>query len=57
MFAFGLNNYGQLGVGPTERESEFEPEQVLDLDASESIIEIAGGEHHSMILTDKGKVL
>ena len=57
VFAFGLNNYGQLGVGESEREVEFEPEEIKGLNPEEGIVEIAGGEHHSMFLDGLGRPL
>ena len=57
VYAFGLNNYGQLGIGESERESEFEPERVQGLSVEDGIVEISGGEHHSMVLTAKGNSL
>jgi regulator of chromosome condensation len=51
VYACGLNNYGQLGIGHFQ-EHEFEPEKVDGLE--NGIARIAGGEHHSMILDVNG---
>ena len=55
MYSFGLNNYGQLGLGHTE--SVDAPEQVEGLDGSIKIVEMSGGEHHSIALDNQGQVL
>lgn len=57
VFSFGLNNYGQLGVGEPVEDSSWTAQQVLELDPADGIEMIAGGEHHSMILTSNGKSL
>ena len=57
MFAWGLNNFGQLGTGDVE--SRFMPEK---LPASwkeveeEGITDMSGGQHHTILCTAKGKV-
>ncbi len=55
LYAWGLNNYGQLGVGDVD--IRFVPELVCSdcLDTSEDVdnlrsdLEIAGGQHHSLL--------
>ena len=58
LYAWGLNNYGQLGVDDTSL--RFVPEQLSDdwMDAGEEVdssieggegLEVAGGQHHSII--------
>ncbi|KAJ3091893.1 Regulator of chromosome condensation [Quaeritorhiza haematococci] len=54
IFAFGLNNHGQLGVGDTEQYDW--PEKVEVVNPEAGVSEIAGGEHHSMVLNGKGDV-
>ncbi|KAJ3096584.1 Regulator of chromosome condensation [Phlyctochytrium planicorne] len=54
VFSFGLNNYGQLGLGDTDEHDT--PELVEGLDASVGVEMITGAEHHSMLLDKSGKV-
>jgi len=59
LFAFGLNNYGQLGIGQDLELDESctqEPTEVVMEDEDEVIVTAAGGEHHSLLLTQSGKV-
>jgi regulator of chromosome condensation len=51
VFAWGLNNYGQLGVG--DYENRFRPALVEGL---EGCVQIDGGIHHSLALTSDGSV-
>jgi alpha-tubulin suppressor-like RCC1 family protein len=53
VFACGLNNYGQLGVG--DRENRTEPTLVPKL-SNVGIVDIAAGEHHTIALTNIGTV-
>jgi regulator of chromosome condensation len=57
LFAFGLNNHGQLGTGREYSENEenvtHTPEEV-EIDEGEVVVSAAGGEHHSLILTESG---
>ena len=52
-YAWGLNNYGQLGVG--DRETTFLPKPIT-LEDGEQVAQITGGLHHSILLTTKGHV-
>lgn len=56
LFAWGLNNYGQLGIGNKFDCSQ--PTRVKDLDPYEGdfVVEVAGGEHHSIARTRDGVV-
>jgi regulator of chromosome condensation len=54
VYSFGLNNYGQLGVGGTEE--AVQPEPVLGLDGKIKVSDIRGGEHHSLALDTNGNV-
>lgn len=56
MFAWGLNNWGQLGIG--DRFNTSVPKRIKDLDPIEGdyVVEIAGGEHHSIARTKDGLV-
>ena len=51
-YAWGLNNYGQLGVGT--KETTFVPKEIEIED--EEVCQITGGLHHSVLLTTKGHV-
>ena len=63
VWAWGLNNMGQAGTGD---DGETQPEIQLprkvkglskkELDGEDHVIEIAGGEHHTLFLTASGKV-
>ncbi|WZN61323.1 regulator of chromosome condensation [Chloropicon roscoffensis] len=53
-YGWGLNNYGQLGL-PQEG-SFYEPKKLVCLDGK-GVKRISGGEHHTLALTQKGKVL
>lgn len=56
IFACGLNNYGQLGVGPeTDDEKWMTPRLVEELQGTH-IVDIVGGEHHTILLDDSGKL-
>jgi regulator of chromosome condensation len=53
VYAFGLNNHGQLGVGSTDETDG--PEPVEELDGSQiKIVALKGGEHHSLALDSTG---
>jgi regulator of chromosome condensation len=52
IFAFGLNNYGQLGVGTCDQYDL--PHIVEGLPEGVNITKACGGEHHSMVLTSEG---
>lgn len=58
IYAWGLNNYGQLGTG--DLETLYAPTKVeslmsLNLDSDKSV-SIASGQHHTIILNSSGKV-
>eukprot|EP00939_MAST-03C_sp_MAST-3C-sp1_P000967 g967.t1 len=50
-YAWGLNNYGQLGTG--DKENKTTPTLVLD---GHDVSQVRGGLHHSIALTSKGHV-
>ena len=54
IYGWGLNNYGQLGDGTTK--STFSPHEIETLSQFE-IVDIQGGENHSIALTDSGLLL
>ncbi|KAI8929480.1 regulator of chromosome condensation 1/beta-lactamase-inhibitor protein II [Entophlyctis helioformis] len=54
LFSFGLNNYGQLGLGDAEDHDN--PEQVEGLEPADGIALVSGGEHHTVVLDQKGNV-
>ena len=57
VYAWGLNNFGQLGTGDVE--SRFMPEKLPDTwrqVEQEGITDISGGQHHTILCTAKGKV-
>jgi len=60
VFAWGLNNWGQLGVG--DRFNTCTPKRVKDLDpidgdnGKDYVVDIQGGEHHSIARTKDGLV-
>lgn len=51
LYAWGLNNHGQLGVG--HKKNICVPEKVVDL---VNVKEVAGGEHHTLCVTNDMKV-
>lgn len=56
VFAWGLNNWGQLGVGDKFNTSV--PKRIKDLDPIEGdyVVEVSGGEHHSIARTKDGLI-
>lgn len=58
VYAWGLNNYGQLGSGTTD--NYFNPEIIKQLsilrEKNGSNLEIHGGQHHSILVDGKGQV-
>lgn len=63
VWAWGLNNMGQTGTGFTSAAADSEvglPKKVVGLSKSElegdHVVQIAGGEHHTLFLTAAGKV-
>ncbi|KAI0796863.1 regulator of chromosome condensation 1/beta-lactamase-inhibitor protein II [Abortiporus biennis] len=64
VWAWGLNNKGQTGTGFSNSSQDGEiglPKKVIglskeDLGGEDSVVEITGGEHHTIFLTAKGRV-
>jgi regulator of chromosome condensation len=55
VFAVGLNNFGQLGLG--DFEDRLVPEEIpAEVWQGHKIIDLAAGEHHSMALSSSGAV-
>lgn len=54
LFAWGLNNHGQLGIG--HKDNVCAPSRVLWANDQEDVVEVAGGEHHTIALTKSGRV-
>lgn len=61
VYAWGLNQFGQCGLtnekGELEDESLITKPTLIDVLSNKGIVEIVGGEHHSMALTRDGEVL
>lgn len=53
LFAWGLNNHGQLGIG--HKENVCMPTRVFWQEPEEATA-VAGGEHHTISLTKSGRV-
>lgn len=53
VYSWGKNNWGQLGIGTEE--STFHPTEVIEL-RNKKIKDIAGGEDHTLFLTEEGEV-
>lgn len=53
VYAAGLNNYGQLGVGSTANHVEL---QLVDDLTPHNVAAVEGGTHHSVVLTNDGAV-
>ena len=53
VFGWGLNNHGQLGIGNKENTSI--PTLIKKFEGMDITL-IAGGEHHSIAVTNEGKV-
>ena len=56
VYAWGHNNHGQLGIG--SKENTPQPTRIKELDPYEGdyIVQIEGGEHHSIARTKDGAV-
>lgn len=56
VFAWGLNNYGQLGTGDVE--TQYGPVKIESLTSllSDECVSIASGQHHTIVLDAAGKV-
>lgn len=53
LLAWGLNNFGQLGIGNTE--NTHAPTEIEEFEGVE-IKDIRGGEHHTILLTAEGQL-
>lgn len=53
IFAWGLNNYGQLGIGNTK--NTFTP-TLVEAFVDKPVKKITGGEHHTIALLENGEV-
>lgn len=59
VWSFGLNNFGQLGLETEvgdDNACQLEPTLIEKL-TEYKITDVIGGEHHSMVITDQGKVV
>lgn len=63
VFAWGLNQYGQLGLDPeaSEDRTVWQPTLVPSLSPSElgndaRVVQVSGGEHHTLFLLSDGRV-
>ena len=54
VYTFGLNNMGQLGLGSLEPNHTGTPTLVSALEGK-GVVSLAGGEHHSLALSDEGE--
>ncbi|XP_035891298.1 regulator of chromosome condensation isoform X1 [Anopheles stephensi] len=55
IFAFGLNNYCQLGI-PNPSENVVKPVFVPEPTSFDEVLQIAGGQHHTLVLRTDHKV-
>uniref|UniRef100_A0A182P7D4 RCC1-like domain-containing protein n=1 Tax=Anopheles epiroticus TaxID=199890 RepID=A0A182P7D4_9DIPT len=55
IFAFGLNNYCQLGI-PNPSENVVKPVFVPEPTSFDEVLQIAGGQHHTLVLKSDHKV-
>uniref|UniRef100_A0A182QFE8 RCC1-like domain-containing protein n=1 Tax=Anopheles farauti TaxID=69004 RepID=A0A182QFE8_9DIPT len=55
IFAFGLNNYCQLGI-PNPSEDVVKPVFVPEPTSFDEVLQIAGGQHHTLVLKTDHKV-
>ena len=57
LYAWGLNNHGQLGIG-YKGESTHLPTLVQwdEADKDQKVANVDGGEHHTICLTEEGRV-
>lgn len=59
VWSFGLNNFGQLGLETEvgdDNACQLEP-TLIDSLAEHKITDMIGGEHHTMVITDQGKLV
>lgn len=52
-YAWGMNNYGQLGIG--EMGNRIVPTEIVEF-RNKNVRNIVGGDHHSIALLDDGTV-
>ncbi|EGS19965.1 putative regulator of chromosome condensation protein [Thermochaetoides thermophila DSM 1495] len=59
VYGWGLNNYAELGIedGVGQEGSYLMRPQLIEALAGYKIVDIAGGEHHSLACTEDGKLL
>lgn len=59
VYAWGLNNYGGLGIpdGAGEDSAAVPKPQLVETLQEYKIVDIAGGQHHSLACTEDGKLL
>ena len=55
LFTFGLNNYGQLGLGPDAERSVLLPTRVASMRAR-GVVGVACGGYHTVAWTDSGRM-
>ncbi|KAK9812149.1 hypothetical protein WJX73_000352 [Symbiochloris irregularis] len=56
VWAWGLNNYGQLGFSTEKMEPVLSPQLVSAFEGHD-VVEVQGGEHHTLARTKDGKIL
>jgi alpha-tubulin suppressor-like RCC1 family protein len=56
LYAFGNDEYGQLGNGKSDTESHPTPEAITLAGVTGSIREIAAGKNHSLVVTSSGEL-
>lgn len=59
VWAFGLNNFGQLGLEAEvgdDNACQLQP-TIVEALAEHKVTDMIGGEHHSLVITDEGKVV
>jgi len=57
VYACGLNNYGQLGLGPVfESHSQQNYLTLVPLLCNKGVVSLKGGVHHSLVSSSTGKI-
>lgn len=59
LFAVGLNNFGQCGIGAASQGQDtllMEPTRVVGLPEDVNVVDVRGGEHHTVFLLADGTV-